>query len=104
MNALIKEAQAAIAGFKYPDMPEQYDAMLDELSPGMPAGLPRGYARALQQLDPTTYRCGYADYLDTLDRAELCPEYAALEAAIEDAKTAIETLQDALYDYRKAQP
>jgi hypothetical protein len=45
-----------------------YDEMLDELySPINIAGIEFDPSRVLKELDPTAYRCGFNDWLDSCD-------------------------------------
>lgn len=44
---------------------EMYDDFLDEVYPECPiAGLNYSTSKALKEVDPTAYRCGFSDWLD----------------------------------------
>ena len=48
------------------DLHERYDDMLDEVFEDCPiAGLEYSTSRALKQVDPIAYRCGFNDWLDS---------------------------------------
>jgi hypothetical protein len=47
------------------DLERQYNEMLDEVhGEAKIAGYEYQTSRALKQIDPTAYRCGFADWLD----------------------------------------
>lgn len=48
------------------ELQAQYDEMLDEIYPEVQiAGLNYSTSHALREVDPTAYRCGFADWLDS---------------------------------------
>lgn len=47
------------------DLHERFDEMLDEIYPDCKiAGLSYSTSRALKEIDPVAYRCGFSDWLD----------------------------------------
>ena len=56
------------------DCDEVFDSMLDELYDFKAVGGPFEYmlpSRVLREMDPTAYRCGRNDYIDSLDPYEI---------------------------------
>ena len=48
------------------DLHERFDEMLDDVYEDCPiAGLEYSTSRALKQVDPIAYRCGFHDWLDS---------------------------------------
>jgi hypothetical protein len=60
------------------ELQEQYDDMIRECYDTTTiAGLEYDTARALREVDPIAYRCGLADYIDSLDLEEVSNETVA---------------------------
>ncbi len=56
------------------DCEEVFDQMLDEIYDFKAVGGPFAYmlpSRVLREIDPTAYRCGIADYMDSLETYEV---------------------------------
>jgi hypothetical protein len=60
--------QILFEDFKEQDVETMYDEMLDELSTVEIGSLTYSASRVLIEVDPTAYRCGYNDYIDSLLR------------------------------------
>ena len=96
LTAQAKALQAQIDGFELDpdDYAEQYDEMLDEVE-GEFMGMDASYI--LKQMDPTAYRCGLLDYLDSLDQDEEKmdnDECLELFNQLEEIESEIEELED----------
>ncbi len=74
------------------DFETEFDDLLNESGPVRIAGLEFDQAYALKELDPTAYRCGLLDYIDSIDKSEV-EEYKNLESEIEDLESEIEDLE-----------
>ena len=75
------------------DYRNAYDDCLDEIYDFSSVGGPFEYmqpSRVLKESDPTAYRCGLCDYVDSQDRTEH-DDYKALDSELDD-------LNDELYD------
>ncbi|EOK9195622.1 hypothetical protein PST17_RS13950 [Escherichia coli] len=76
---------------KYDD---KYDEWLDEIYGEIMIGnisfLP---SRILKELDPIAYRCGFSDYIDSLD-IEDDEEYQELQTELEEVKEEIAELEE----------
>ena len=66
------------------DLQERYDDMLDEEGPVTIGGLEYSVSRVLQEVDPIAYRCGMADYRDTLEWDEWTENHEWIEDEDED--------------------
>lgn len=63
------------------DTEELYANMLDECYPECEiAGMSFTTSRALKELDPTAFRCGEADYIDSLNLVEIGGDYYEQDA------------------------
>ncbi|QXV77798.1 hypothetical protein bas59_0104 [Escherichia phage EduardKellenberger] len=73
---------------------ENYDEWLDEVYGEIMIGnisfLP---SRILKELDPIAYRCGFSDYIDSLD-IEDDEEYRELQTELEEAKEELAELEE----------
>jgi hypothetical protein len=73
---------------------ENYDEWLDEIYGEIMIGnisfLP---SRILKELDPIAYRCGFSDYIDSLD-IEDDEEYQELQTGLEEAKEELAELEE----------
>lgn len=86
------------------DTEELYADMLDEVYPDCEiAGMTFQTSRALRELDPTAYRCGEVDYIDSLKLVEISGDYyeqdaveAEREGLIADLESAIEAVEEDL--------
>jgi len=56
--------------FPVSDLDEQYDESLDSEGTVLVGGLEFYPSRILSELDPIAYRCGYSDFVDSLDLVE----------------------------------
>lgn len=88
------------------ELEQHYDDMLDECYPDLTiAGYEYSTSSALKEVDPTTYRCGYADYtseryieiitldsptrtlyLDSDDRDDLVNEFLEYQSNLNDGE------------------
>ena len=73
---------------------ENYDEWLDEIYGEIMIGnisfLP---SRILKELDPIAYRCGFSDYIDSLD-IEDDEEYQELQTELEEVKEELAELEE----------
>jgi hypothetical protein len=73
---------------------DKYDEWLDEIYGEIMIGnisfLP---SRILKELDPIAYRCGFSDYIDSLD-IEDDEEYQELQTELEEAKEELAELEE----------
>ena len=93
-----KALQSQIDNFELDpnDYVDQYDEMLDEVN-GDFLGMNASYI--LKNMDPTAYRCGLLDYLDSLDQDEEKmnnDDCAELIEELEEIESKIEELEDEL--------
>ena len=73
---------------------EQYSSMLDECYDEVDVcGYKYDPSHALRLLDPTAYRCGFVDWLDSLD-IENSDEWQELENQIEELDNELEELEE----------
>ena len=96
LTAQAKALQSQIDSFELDpdDYAEQYDEMLDEVN-GEFMGMDASYI--LKKMDPTAYRCGLLDYLDSLDQDDEKMEnddYAEWMEELEEIESKIEELED----------
>ncbi len=77
---------------------DQFDGSLDESIPEIEIGsftyLP---SRVLKNVDPTAYRCGLNDFVDSLD-VEDSDDYKALQEEIDQLQSDIEDLENEIED------
>lgn len=76
---------------------ESYRECIDEQGPVVVAGMSFTASRILEELDPTAYRCGLADYVDSLDIDD-DEEYQALENELADLESELADLEEELED------
>ena len=83
------------------DYEDQFDDMLDDNIPEIKIGtLTYSPSYVLKNVDPTAYRCGLNDYVDSLDvedsdeYKELQEEFDQLQSDIEDLENEIEDLEN----------
>lgn len=84
---------------------DDYDEMLDDCHGDIDiCGYSYSASRVLQEVDPIAYRCGYNDYVDSIDLdaiveyCELTEQKDELESEIEDIESELENLNDELSD------
>lgn len=72
------------------DFEEQYREMLEEISGPVKIGsYEYSAAHVLEEVDPTAYRCGLNDYVDSIDKEE-SDEYQAVKQELEEVESEIE--------------
>ena len=80
------------------DYEDQFDDMLDESIPEIEIGsLTYSPSHVLKNVDPTAYRCGLNDFVDSLD-VEDSDEYKELQEEIDQLKSDIEDLESEIED------
>lgn len=80
------------------DFADQFEDMLDESIPEIEIGsLTYSPSHVLKNVDPTAYRCGLNDFVDSLD-VEDSDEYKALQEEIDQLKSDIEDLENEIED------
>lgn len=80
------------------DYEDQFDESLDESIPEIEIGcLTYSPSHVLKNVDPTAYRCGLNDFVDSLD-VEDSDEYKALQSEIDDIQEEIDQLQSDIED------
>ena len=97
-QAEINAKRSEIDGFDKSDYvsEEQYDDMLNDCYGEVEvAGMTFSARRVLEELDNTAYRCGYNDYVDSIDLAEI-DEYRELEEQLEELEGELEELEEQL--------
>lgn len=75
------------------DFEDAYCDMLDELDVVKIGSLEYQASYVLREVDPTAYRCGLVDYIDSLDKED-SEEYKAIEEEIEALESEIEGLEE----------
>ncbi len=101
-NAEIEAKQREIDGFEIdPDEhEEEYKESLDSEGDVNVCGLTFSPSRIIKELDPTAYRCGLLDYIDSLDVSddpayrELEEELKSLEYELADLEGELEELEE----------
>lgn len=100
----VKEAQFKVDEFKEAleafDKSEaadtdQYDEMLDEQGEIGVAGMSYATSQVLKAVDPVAYRCGFNDWVDSLDNEEF-PEYIEMRDELEEAEDELSDLENEL--------
>ena len=77
------------------DYAQEFRDFLDEEGTVKIGSLEFYPSQIVEELDPTSFRCGLNDYLDSIDKTET-QEYKDLSEQIEEAEDELETLQDDL--------
>lgn len=72
---------------------EEYKDLIDESGPVMICGMSFTASRILAEIDPTAYRCGLNDYVDSLDVTD-DSEYQALEEELAELEAELEALEE----------
>lgn len=100
MQAMIadKEKQQNNIELDPDDYEDQFDEYLDESIPEIEIGcLTYSPSHVLKNVDPTAYRCGLNDFVDSLD-VEDSDEYKELQEEIDQLKSDIEDLESEIED------
>lgn len=71
---------------------ESYKELIDEQGPVIVAGMKFTASRILEELDPTAYRCGLCDYVDSLDVTD-DDEYRGLESELAGLESELADLE-----------
>jgi chaperonin cofactor prefoldin len=79
------------------DYEDQYQEVLDSDGPVIIAGMKFVPSYALKELDPTAYRCGLVDYVDSLEKED-DPKYQELEEELEALTDELDALEAELED------
>ena len=85
-----KEKEAENFELDPDDYEDSYKESLDSEGPVNVAGMQFDASRIIEELDPTAYRCGLVDYVDSIDKAE--------DAGYIELTEELETLEDELSD------
>lgn len=94
------------------DTEELYANMLDEVYPDCEiAGMTFQTSRALKELDPTAFRCGMVDYIDSLSLIEIQGDYYEQDAVeterdslVDDLESELSDLEDEISEYEDEEP
>ena len=77
---------------------QDYEDMLHDLHGLVEIGsLTYDPAHVLREVDPTAYRCGLNDYVDSLDKEEE-PDYMEVKEELEEIEADIETVTEQIED------
>ena len=98
-NAEIEDKQKEIDGFEIDpeEHEEEYKDALDEQGDVVIGNLHYSPSYVLREVDPTAYRCGLLDYIDSLDVSD-DPAYKELEEELEILKDELADLEGELDD------
>ena len=97
MNAKLKEQ--ILRNLTPLDTEELYANMLDECYGEVKiAGMSFQTSRALKELDPTAFRCGMVDYIDSLSLVEIDGDYFEFEACDAERDELISELESEISD------
>lgn len=81
------------------DTSDMYRTMLEDCYGEIEvAGLTFSAARIIEELDPTAFRCGEADYIDSLSLVEIQGDYYEQDAVEQEREGLIEELESELSD------
>jgi peptidoglycan hydrolase CwlO-like protein len=81
------------------DTDELYADMLDDCYGEVEiAGISFSTSRALKELDPTAYRCGECDYIDSLSLVEIHGDYYEQDAVEAERDSLVTDLENELSD------
>ncbi len=94
------------------DTEELYANMLDDCyGEAKIAGHSFSTSRALKELDPTAFRCGEVDYIDSLSLVEINGDYYEQDAVeterdslIDDLESELSDLEDEISEYEDEEP
>jgi predicted nucleic acid-binding Zn-ribbon protein len=93
-----KEKQQSKIELDPDDYEDQFDDSLDDSIPEIEIGcLTYSPSHVLKNVDPTAYRCGLNDFVDSLDASET-DEYKELQEEIEQLQSDIEDLESEIKD------
>jgi predicted nucleic acid-binding Zn-ribbon protein len=94
-----KEKQQSNIEIDPDDFADQFDDSLDESIPEIEIGcLTYSPSHVLKNVDPTAYRCGLLDYVDSTYSIEDLDEYKALQEEIDQLQSDIEDLENQIAD------
>lgn len=83
------------------DTEELYANMLDDCYGEVEiAGMTFQTSRALKELDPTAFRCGMVDYIDSLNLVEIGGDYYEQDAVEQERDSLVDDLESELSDLR----
>jgi predicted ribosome quality control (RQC) complex YloA/Tae2 family protein len=97
LKAAIVEKKREIDTFELDvdDYEDQYCECLDEEGPVKVAGLTFDVSTIIRELDPTAYRCGLNDYVDSIEKEET-EEYKKLEEELEELESELSDIKEEL--------
>lgn len=96
LQSQIAEVKKEINNFDASDYisESEYDDMLDECYDMVHIGNLSYYpSQVLREVDPVAYRCGYNDYIDSVELEEI-PEYQELQEQLEELENELEELEN----------
>ena len=98
-----KEIEMASLELDPYDYESAYDDMLSDVYGDVDiCGMTMSPVAIIREMDPTVYRCGLLDYVDSLDKTET-DAYKELEQESQDLEYAIEDLQSELDELQSEQ-
>lgn len=77
-----KETELGSLELNPDDYEDSYDEALDDMGPVRIGSLEYSASHVLREIDPTAYRCGLLDYMDSIDITET-KEYKEIEEKLE---------------------
>lgn len=81
------------------DTEEMYRSMLEECYGDIEvAGLTFSATRIIEELDPTAFRCGMVDYIDSLSLVEINGDYYEQDAVETERDSLVDDLESELSD------
>ena len=94
-NEELREKQEQLENFEIDpdDYEDQYCDFLDEFETVKIGNLEYSPSLVLKEVDPTAYRCGLLDYVDSIDKTD-SEEYKELEDEIAELESEIEDLEN----------
>jgi len=92
-----KEKEIDNFEFDPDDYEESYKEALDSEGPVNVAGMQFDASRIIEELDPTAYRCGLVDYVDSMDN-EADPKFQDLVGELETLTDELADLESELED------
>lgn len=100
LKEMIEDTKRDIDNFELDndDYEEQYDQMLNDTYEIKIGYLKFNASDVLKELDPTAYRCGLNDYIDSLD-IEDDPKYQELQNTLSELEDELEDLELELRQY-----
>jgi predicted nucleic acid-binding Zn-ribbon protein len=104
LEAQIEELQGKMKGFELnpDDYEDSYREAIDLAGDLELCGMTYNRSYALMRLDPTAYRCGLLDFVDSMEKEE-DPQYKEMEEGMEELESELSDIEEEIENFEKGE-